>query len=135
MDRLWRDLTFGFRGLVKAPVFTLTAVVSLALGIGLNTTIFSVVNTLFLNPLPVGKASELVAVFTRDANNSSGPFSSVLQTSYPNYRDYRDGNQVFSSLAAYSFPQTVMLSTGGEPTPVFVEVATGNYFSTLGVKA
>jgi predicted permease len=133
MERLWRDLRFGVRALIKAPAFTAAAVLSLALGSGVNTTIFTVVNTLFLNPLPVDRASELVAVFTHDEANTA-PFSTLLQSSYPNYKDYRDGNIVFSSLAAYSFPTPVSLSTGGEPEQIFVEIATGNYFGALGVR-
>ncbi len=133
MERLWKDIRFGLRTFLRAPTFTAAAVLSLGLGIGLNSTIFTLVNTLFLNPLPVYQPSELVAVFTTDAKNSSAPFSSVLQVSYPNYKDYRDTNSVFTELAAYSFPNAVSVSTGGDPDQVFVEMVSGNYFHTLGV--
>jgi len=131
---LWRDIRFGFRTLIKSPAFTAAAVLSLALGLGVNTTIFTVVNTLFLNPLPVDHASELLAVFTTDANNTSSPLSNLLQVSFPNYKDFRDANSSFSSLAAYTFPSPLSLADGGEPSQVFVEMVTGNYFETLGVK-
>ncbi len=134
MERLWRDVRFGLRTLVKAPLFTAAAVLSLGLGIGVNTAIFTVLNTLFLNPLPVAGVSELAAVYTVDAAQTT-PFGNVLQVSYPNYRDFRDQNTVFSSLAAYSFPTPVGLAAGGEPEQAFVELVTGNYFSTLGVRA
>ncbi len=134
MERLWKDIRFGLRTFVRAPTFTAAAVLSLGLGIGLNSTIFTLVNTLFLNPLPVSRPSELVAVYTVDAKNRSTPFSSVLQVSYPNYKDFRDTNSVFTDLAAYSFPNAVSFSTGGDPDQVFVEMVSGNYFQTLGVQ-
>ncbi|HUL72826.1 MAG TPA: ABC transporter permease [Vicinamibacterales bacterium] len=132
MERLWKDVRFGLRTFLRAPTFTAAAVLSLGLGIGLNSTIFTLVNTLFLNPLPVDRPSELVAVYTVDAKNNS-PFSNLLQVSYPNYKDFRDTNSVFSDLAAYSFPNPVSFSMGGEPEQVFVEMVSGNYFHTLGV--
>jgi predicted permease len=134
MENLWRDLRFGVRALIKAPAFTAAAMLSLALGIGVNTTIFTVINSLFLNPLPVDRASELVTVYTIDANNSGSSLGTLLPVSFPNYKDFRDTNSVFSSLAAYGFPLPVGLSTGGEPDQAFLELVTGNYFSTLGVR-
>src|SRR5215510_8502137 len=101
-----KDITFALRTFARSPVFTAAAALSLALGIGLNTAIFSLVNTLFLNPLPVERSSELVAIYTVDAKNSS-PFGNLLQTSYQNYKDYRDQNTVFTGLAAYSFPNAI----------------------------
>ena len=134
MDRLWRDLRFGVRMLIKSPAFTAAATLSLALGIGVNTTIFTVINTLFLNPLPVDRVSELVAVYTVDANNSGSSLGTLLPVSFPNYKDFRDQNSVFSSLAAYGFGVPSSVSTGGEPVQASFEVVTGNYFSTLGVR-
>lgn len=133
MDTFWQDIRFGFRALAKNPVFSLAAAVSLALGIGVNTTIFSLVNAVFLNPLPVERASELVGLFTIDERNQ-GPFTNLRQTSRPNYLDYRDKNQVFTGLTASLFGLSASLATGGEPQQVTVEIATGNYFEVLGVK-
>jgi predicted permease len=133
MERLWKDIRFALRTFTKSPAFALTAVSSLALGIGVNTTIFTIINTLFLNPLPVDRVSEIVAVYTVDKNNTS-QLGSVLQVSYPNYKDFRDRNNSFSSMAAYSFPIAGSVSTGAEGEPIFVELVTGNYFGTLGVR-
>jgi predicted permease len=133
MERLFKDIRFALRTFMRSPAFTAAAVASLALGIGVNTAIFTLVNTLFLNPLPVERASELVAIFTVDAKNRS-PFSNLLQTSFPNYLDYRDRNDVFTGLAAYSFPLPVSLTADGTSEQCFTEMATGNYFDVLGVK-
>jgi len=132
MSTLWQDVRFGARTLVKAPVFTLAAIVSLALGIGLNTTIFTLINAIFLNPLPVERVSELVAVYTTDERNQT-PFGNLIQTSFPNFKDYRDQNQVFTGLAAWSPPLAVSVTIGREPQPSNVEMVTGNYFDLLGV--
>ena len=134
MERLVKDLVFALRTFRRSPAFMLAAVVSLALGIGVNTTIFTLINTLFLNPLPVDRASELVAVYTVDAKNKS-PFSNLLQTSYLNYVDYRDRNDVFTGLAAYSFPRPISLTVAGSTAEqCFVELVSGNYFDVLGVR-
>jgi predicted permease len=135
MERLFRDVRFALRTFRRSPAFTAAAVLSLALGIGVNTAIFTIINTLFLNPLPVDRASELVAVFTTDAKNSSPAFGSILQVSFPNYKDYRDTNTVFTGLAAYSFPLGVSATIGEAPEQMFCELVTGNYFQVLGVHA
>ncbi len=133
MERLWKDLQFALRTFRRSPAFTAAAVLSLALGIGVNTAIFTLINTLFLNPLPVDRASELVAVYTVDAKNSS-PFGDLNQVSFPNYKDFRDTSTVFTGLAAYSFPNPVSALIGEAPEQVFCEMVTGNYFPVLGVK-
>ncbi len=128
---LLNDLRYSFRSLAKNPIFTLIAIFSLALGIGANTTIFSIVNAVFLNPLPVMNASELAAVYTVDETN---PTLGLTALSFPNYEDYRDQNQVFETLAAWGgFPAPASLLIGEEPQQVFVEIVSGNFFETLGV--
>src|SRR5947207_14215044 len=100
MATLLQDLKFGIRLLAKTPGFTVIAALSLALGIGANTTIFTLVNAVLLNPLPVEDPSKLVAVWTTDERNTGG-FNSFLQTSALNFRDYRDKNNVFSGVTAH----------------------------------
>ncbi len=126
-----QDLRFSFRTLVKSPAFALVAVASLALGIGANTTIFSLVNAMFLNPLPVEKSDELVAVYTVDETNAA---LGLTQLSYPNYEDYRDENEVFDGTFAWGFPFPASMLEGEEPEQVFTETVTGSYFGVLGVE-
>src|SRR5262245_4217207 len=129
METLWQDVRFGFRILFKSPAFTFVAALSLALGIGANTAVFSIINASLLKPLPVEEPDRLVSCFTTDVGRPGN-----LPTSHLNYVDYRDQNQVFTGLLAYNFAQ--MSLTRGETTePVFGLVASGNYFDVLGVKA
>src|SRR5947208_7652847 len=100
MSTLLQDLRYGARLLLKTPGFTLIAALSLALGIGANTTIFTLINAVLLNPLPVEEPSRLVAVFTTDERNTGG-FNSFMQTSALNFRDLRDKNDVFVGLTAH----------------------------------
>lgn len=130
---IWRqDLRYAIRMLVKSPGFTAAAVLSLALGIGANTTMFTLIKTIFLNPLPVAKSSELVAVFTLDAKNTT-QFGNLLPLSYPNLTDFREKGAL-ADLAGYSFPQAARLSTEGESDRVFLQLVTGNFFDVLGLR-
>jgi len=128
MQTLWQDLRYGVRILLKQPAFTLIAVVSLALGIGANTAIFSLVNAALLRPLPVEKADQLVSL------NNTAKDRMFPTFSYPNYRDFRDRNDVFSGLFAYRFAP-LSLSHDGINERLWGYVVTGNYFEVLGVKA
>src|SRR4029079_8404510 len=92
------------------------------------------VNTRSLKPLPVERAPNLVAVYTVDAKNKNA-FSNLLQNSFPNYLDYRDRNDVFSGLAAYSFSLQRAITADGVSEQIFAEMVTGNYFEVLGVRA
>ncbi len=132
MQDVLQDLRFGARLLFRNLLFTAVAVFSLALGIGANTTIFSVFNAIFLSTLPARDPERLVSVFTTDAKNT-GRFLDYMQLSYPNFEDYRDQNQVFSGLVA-QVGAPMSLGTRGEPEAVFGEVVSGNYFDVLGVK-
>jgi hypothetical protein len=128
METLWQDIRFGFRVLFKSPAFTLVAALSLALGIGANTAVFSIINASLLKPLPVEEPERLVSLFTTDTKNPGN-----LPTSHLNYVDYRDQNQVFSSLLAYT-GAGLSLTRGETIEPVFGLVVSGNYFDVLGVK-
>jgi len=133
MATFLQDLKYGARLLAKAPGFTVIAALSLALGIGANTTIFTLINAVLLNPLPVADPSQLVSVWTTDERNQGGQLG-FLQLSPMNYKDLRDKNEVFTGLAAHQgIPLNIAVS-GGEPQQVFGEIATGNYFSLLGAK-
>lgn len=122
IENLLQDIRFGMRTLRKSPAFTAVAVLSLALGIGVNTAIFSLVNAVLLRPLPViGEADRLVW------------FRAPL--SYPNFEEYRDSNDVFSGMLASSGKTEFSLGGDGEPNLVQGEFVTASYFSTLGVQA
>jgi putative ABC transport system permease protein len=128
MNALWQDLRYGVRMLMKNPGFTLIAVISLAVGVGANTAIFSVVNAALLRPSPVEEPEELVGLYRKIPQDPN-----YNRFSYPNYVDVRDRNQVFESLAAYYFTP-FNLSGAGQTERVNGKVVSGNYFSTLGVK-
>lgn len=121
-----RDLRYGIRVLFKSPGFLAAAVLSLALGIGANTAIFSLVNSVLFRPLPVKDSEQLVRIYTNDGERDSNP------SSYPDYVDYRDQSEVFSGLIANS-PMRVSLGDSGEVELVWGEMVSGNYFSVLGV--
>lgn len=128
IDDLVRDLRHSLVLLRRAPGFTLAVVVTLALGIGLNTAIFSFVNALLLRPLPVPDSARLVTVHTSDF---SGPARG--STGYPDYVDFRDSSRdVFSGLAAYSM-ELMNLSDGGASDRVQGHLVTQNYFSVVGI--
>jgi putative ABC transport system permease protein len=132
MKGILQDARYAVRLLVKSPVYTLAATMSLALGIGANTTIFSLVNGLFLHPLPVAEPARLAAVFTTDARNTGG-FSDYLPTSAPNFEDYRDDNDVFTGLAAHQAVPVSVVYGHGEAEPAEGELVSSNYFAVLGV--
>jgi predicted permease len=113
---------------VKSPGFSLVAIVSLALGIGANTAIFSLVNALLLRPLPVHDAGSLVTVSTTDQRNPGN-----LPLSHLNFKDLRAQNASFSGMAAITFNQ-VNYSHGQEAEQIPVQVVSANYFSLLGAE-
>src|SRR6185437_8709274 len=133
MDVLWRDLRYAARTMRKAPLFVLFVVLTLGLGIGANTTVFTVINTLILNPLPVPDSSRLAAVGLAKARSTSK--SSVpLPLSWPDLKDYQARNRVFSSLAGYTSSRPITWQAAGASEGMFSELVTSNYFSTLGLK-
>src|SRR5579859_4082523 len=126
------DLRYAARMLRKTPGFTAVAALTLALGIGANTAVFTIIDTLLLNPLPVEKISELVALNSTQAKKTeqSGDLQGI---SYLNFKDVRDRSHAFSSLAADTNPLAITMVATAEPHRVFMEVVTGNYFETLGI--
>jgi putative ABC transport system permease protein len=127
METLFHDLRFGFRRLIKTPSFALIAILSLALGIGANTAIFSLVNLILFRPLPVANPPEVVSV------SPVGKDGAVAAFSYPNYIDFRDRNEVLSGLLVSRFV-VVSLSRNGNNEKVWGDLVSGNYFDVLGVK-
>jgi predicted permease len=130
MGNLIQDLRYGARMLLKKPGFTLIAVVTLALGIGANTAIFSVADKLLLRSLPVKDPQQLALVSGETVNPK---FRNNI-FSYPNYVDYRAQNEVFSDLLAFN-QTTVKLGTGEQSDKLGLEMVSGNYFDMLGVTA
>ncbi|MFL6207315.1 MAG: ABC transporter permease [Pyrinomonadaceae bacterium] len=128
MGNLWQDIRYGLRMLWKSRGFTAIAVLSLALGIGANTSIFSFVNAVLLKSPPVVEPARLVYVF---GGNRTSPYN---VSSYPDYVDYRDKNDVFSALIAYS-GITVSLNSNDQADTISGLLVSGNYFDTLGVHA
>lgn len=134
-DTLAKDLQFGLRSLLKKPTFAVVSILSLAIGIGANATIFTIVNAVFLNPLPVKDISQLVEVFTVDTSTPSASNVTMTPISYLNYRDFESQNSSFTGLAASMTP--IPMTRGGlaEPEQVPVSLVTANYFDVLGVSA
>jgi predicted permease len=132
MNAVTQDVRYAVRALVKAPAFTIVVVLTLALGIGANTAIFSLTDQVLLRLLPVQSPERLVvldgpgAFQGRTFNN--GTFS------YPMYRDFRDQTTVFDGVLA-RFPSPLTLMTNGQAERVNGELVTGNYFDVLGVRA
>jgi putative ABC transport system permease protein len=129
VEQLLEDIRFGLRMLRKNPGFTSIAVLTLALGIGANTAIFSVVNAVLFQPLPVKNLSELVDVYTTTA----GDLINYAPLAYPDYKDFRDQTTTLDGLAAFA-PNFIALERDGETSMVAVEIASENYFQLLGVK-
>lgn len=128
MDGLKLNLVLAFRRLRSSPGFTLAAIITLALGIGANATIFAAVNALFFHSLPVDRPGELVSINTRLGKQQEYPVQS-----YPNYLDLRDRNNVLAGLAMYR-PQPINFSRGGGVNArVWIYEVSGNYFDVLGV--
>ncbi len=133
MDTLLQDVRYALRQLRRSPGFALVAVLTLALGIGANTTIFTVVNAVLLRPLPVEDPERLVAVLGTDARNSTAQLQ-FLPMSYLNYQDLRDKNEVLTGMAAFT-QAGVNLSGAGNPEQLNAALVSGNYFDVLGVRA
>jgi putative ABC transport system permease protein len=127
MTGVIKDLRYALRGLLRNRGYTQVAVLSLALGIGANTTMFTLLRAILFRPLPVRDPAGLAAVFTTDARNPG-----LLLCSYPNYRDYQDHNTVFSSLLLYT-AVTVNLTGRGDPQLLLGQLVSANYFATVGV--
>lgn len=123
MDGLVQDIRYAIRKLRKSPGFTIAAVLTLALGIGANAVVFSVLNTLVLRPINVPRGDNLYQVEWPQGFPSE---------SYPDYLDLRDRNHSFDGLITYEM-STAGLDSGGKPHAIWLYTASGNYFDVLGV--
>ncbi len=129
MNSFWQDVRYGLRMIVKAPGFAAIAILTLALGIGANTTIFSWIHSTLLNPVPgLASPGEVVALSLGKSSENAFPFT------YPDYEAMREGQQSLSGITVYNVPSAVSLTGKGKPERAWGVVASVNYFDVLGVR-
>ena len=134
MHTLWQDIRYAIRMLTKNPAFSIVAILSLALGIGANTTIFTVVNAILLNPLPVKDVSRVMEVDTVDSKTRvTAANVEKLGMSYPNFQDYARQTQLFSAMTGLVGPLPLTWSGGAEPRQLQAQMVSASYFDLLGV--
>src|ERR1700678_2022773 len=132
MSAIWQNLRYAARMLAKNPGFTVVAVLTLALGIGANTAIFSTVYSALLKPLPYYRPDGLITIGEgRNQTKNNEALSS--NSSNPDFQDWKKMTKSFESLAAYAF-DAFTLTGNGDPKNVFATQVTANFFRTLGVK-
>jgi putative ABC transport system permease protein len=127
IDHLFRDVRYGLRGLLKAPGFTIVAVLTLGLGLGANTAIFSVVYGVLLRPLPYAEPSALVVL------NETTPKVGLVSVSYPNFEDWRAESRAFRALALVA-SLDFDLTGASQPETIAAEAVSSNYLAMLGVR-
>src|SRR5687767_3333103 len=125
MGNLWQDLRYGMRMLARRPGLTAIAVVTLALGIGANTSIFSLVNSVLLRPLPFAEPEQLIVV---NEHNQEGEQANV---SGHEFVAWREGNHTLQNMALYGY-RNFNLTGGGDPEAVEATIVSGDYFAVLG---
>ena len=125
MGNLWQDLRYGMRMLARRPGLTAIAVVTLALGIGANTSIFSLVNSVLLRPLPFAKPEQLIVVNERNQEGEQGNVSGH------EFVAWRDGNHTLETIALYGY-SGFNLTGGGDPEAVDAMIVSGDFFAVLG---
>jgi macrolide transport system ATP-binding/permease protein len=130
MEKLWQDIRYGFRMLRKSPMFTIVALLSLAIGIGSNTTIFTLVHTVLLRPIPmISEPENLVAIYTTDTKNGAD----YMPTAYLNYLDFKQNNNTLTDILGATFLR-VSFDKNTEVEQINGLIVTGNYFDVLAVK-
>ncbi|MGH9908453.1 MAG: hypothetical protein ACRD8U_23070 [Pyrinomonadaceae bacterium] len=128
MHTLWQDIRYGVRMLRKSPGITVVVIVALALGIGANSAIFSVVNTVLLRPLPYDESDQLVFL------NERSQVLDEMSISYPNFTDWRNQNQVFEKIGVYN-RNSYNLTGAGEAERIPTAQVSADLFSALRVNA
>ena len=129
MNRLWQDIKVGMRTMLKAPTFTAVAVITIALGVGSTTAIFSIVNTVLMRPLPYRQPDQLMTVWGTRAQQGQGQ----LRASMPNFKDWQSQNTVFESLAAYGFNRYILTGVD-EPEQIRGAQVSEQFFQVMGVE-
>ena len=129
LDNLTADIRYAFRWLRRSPGFTFIAIASLAIGIGFNSALFTIVDALLFRPLPVERVDRLVDVFT-----TGGDGDVYSTSSYPDFLDFKARNEVFTDMLAYS-PSMDAVKLTDRARLAMGETVTGNYFALLGIKA
>jgi predicted permease len=124
---VWQDVRVAVRSLRRSPGFVAVVSITLALGIGLNSAVYSLVDAFLFRPMPVANGKALVVLAQTEA-----ALQAPHELSYPNYRDYRSDTAIFHSLAAYTI-NSVNLSGGSSAQRIWIEEGSANYFTTLGV--
>ena len=127
METLLQDLRFAFRNLSKYPGFALVATVTLAIGIGANTAIFSIVETVLLRPLPFHQPEQLLRLYETESAPGNYPFAG------PDFVDWKKQNSTFQDMALFGWPQDMNLMSKGTPDHVLALATEANFFSLLGV--
>ncbi len=138
LETLLQDILYGVRAMLRSPGITLVALLSLALGIGANTAIFSLMDAVMLRSLPVKNPQQLVLLGEANSNGITDEFGATQLYSYPFYRELQKRNQVFSETAAiFSMSSDIHGTVSGrnQAEPMHVQLVSGTYFSTLGVQA
>ena len=133
MGLLLQDLKYAVRLLGKAPTFTAVAVLSLTLGIGANTTIFTMAKAFFLESVPVKDPARVVSLYS-NAQSRKGPPQEYLPTPYLNAVDYREKTNVFSGASVAIFTAVKFVVSGKQTQQLFAELVNGNFFEVLGVQ-
>ncbi len=129
IDTLWKDVVFTTRLLRKSPIFTATVILTIGLGVGVNTAVFSVVNAIILRPLPVRNSDRLAVIASQNTSNRT-----LRGMSFPDVQDYRAAaRDLFEDIAGYSVGFLGLARQGGRPERVLVTWITGNYFPLLDV--
>jgi putative ABC transport system permease protein len=132
MEALWHDLRYGLRLLIKSPGFTVVAVLALAIGIGANSAIFTVVNSVLLRPLPFKEPDRIVALWETNRKLTSD-FSNRMEVSIGDFLDWREQNQVFEQTAAF-YHRNITITGTDQPEQVQGQVTSAGFFQVLGTK-
>src|SRR5580698_6021947 len=122
MNNIGQDIRYALRGLRKSPGFAAIAILTLALGIGANTAIFTVINAVFFHPIPVKDPARLVEIFTVDQRRFLGLANNFFPSSYPNNEDIQRRAQSFAGMTIQSFAFTrISMTVNGQPNQYFAQ--------------